>query len=164
MVLTEARYFLRLESGARAGETVSIPPGGLTIGRRPENGLQLAESSVSGRHAELTVAAAGVTVKDLGSTNGTHVGGERLTGEQQLVHGDEVRFGNVRTAVVDRALLDEPAGAPGAGGRASDDAGRGEEVQTLAKERVATAGKRGKLGLVALVLLVAGGGAAAFFL
>src|SRR5262245_11238711 len=137
MLSTEARYFLRLESGERSGETIPIPRGGLTIGRRPDNQLQISESSISGRHAELVVDDRGVTLRDLGSTNGTKVGGERVV-ERRLAHGDDVSFGTQRAVFVDGELA---APAPAAPAPAA-----GEAVRTLAAER-APAGRRGVLGL-----------------
>ena len=152
MVLPESRYSLRLESGERGGETIPIPPGGLTVGRRPDNGLTLDESSVSGHHAELTVDAVGVTLKDLGSTNGTKVSGQRIE-ETRLAHGDPVVFGSARAVFVDGALADAGPGSDA-----------GEEVKTVATDRVQSSGRKGFLGVVVVLLLLAGGagGALAF--
>jgi hypothetical protein len=165
MVLTQARYFLRLESGERVGEAIPIPAAGLKVGRRPDNDLQIADSSVSGRHAELAVDGDGVTLRDLGSTNGTRVGPEKIT-ERRLVHGDDVAFGHVKASFVDGQMLDPGAPAPSAAGAARGSGesagGAGEAVRTLGTERVASTGKRGMLGLVLLLVLVAGAGGAAW--
>jgi pSer/pThr/pTyr-binding forkhead associated (FHA) protein len=48
----------------------------------------------SRRHALLVVGPAGVTVEDLGSRNGTWVGGRRLDGRVGLEAGAEIRFVN----------------------------------------------------------------------
>jgi hypothetical protein len=55
---------------------------------------------VSGRHAEIRRASTGYLVRDLNSTNGTYVNGQRIEGEQALRPGDEVRFGAARFAMV----------------------------------------------------------------
>jgi predicted component of type VI protein secretion system len=47
---------------------------------------------VSRRHAVLTRIGNTVWVKDLGSSNGTFVNGERVVGARRLFHGDEVAF------------------------------------------------------------------------
>ncbi|MDE0895915.1 MAG: FHA domain-containing protein, partial [Planctomycetota bacterium] len=86
------RFSLRIESGDRAGETVALIGRGLTVGRRPANDIALQDSSVSGRHARLSIEGGQVLLIDFGSTNGTFVGGERVE-EHDLKHGDEVRFG-----------------------------------------------------------------------
>ena len=90
----DQRYFLRFESGERKGETIPIPASGLTIGRRPGHTLQITDSSVSGNHAELRIAGGQVLLKDLGSTNGTRVEGQRVQ-EQRLQPGERLQFGTV---------------------------------------------------------------------
>jgi hypothetical protein len=94
------RFSLRVESGPDSGRTVAIPLEGITIGRRPESGLVLADASVSGKHAELRVGADGVVVRDLGSTNGTYVGAARVL-EHTLQAGDRLRFGSVQATFFD---------------------------------------------------------------
>ncbi len=96
----QARYALRFDSGERKGEQVSISGAGVTIGRKPGNSVQLLDGSVSGRHAEFSLDSNGVVLRDLGSTNGTKVGGERVS-ERRLEHGDAVLLGNVRLTFLD---------------------------------------------------------------
>ena len=67
-----------------------------TIGRSPENTIQLEDTSVSGRHAEVVVVGESCYLKDLGSTNGTVVNGQPVT-EVQLRAGDRIRFGKIET-------------------------------------------------------------------
>ena len=50
--------------------------------------------SISRRHAEINVGAQGLVIKDLGSANGTFVGGERIT-TSKIQPETEVKFGNV---------------------------------------------------------------------
>ena len=50
-----------------------------TIGRVDDNTFQIAEPSVSGHHCEIIVRGEEVTVRDVGSTNGTYINGERIT-------------------------------------------------------------------------------------
>jgi pSer/pThr/pTyr-binding forkhead associated (FHA) protein len=65
-----------------------------TIGRAPDNSIQLDEPSVSGRHAELMVAGESCYLKDLDSTNGTLVNNQPVS-SVQLRSGDKIRFGKV---------------------------------------------------------------------
>ncbi len=96
----QPRYSLRFENGERRGETIPIPGSGITVGRRPGNSVQVTDASVSGRHAEFVVESDGLVLRDLGSTNGTKVQGERIS-QSRLQHGDEVHLGNVKLVVVD---------------------------------------------------------------
>ncbi|HEX7518358.1 MAG TPA: FHA domain-containing protein [Chthoniobacterales bacterium] len=66
----------------------------VTIGRSAENFIRLDDISVSDRHAELIIANERCYLKDLGSTNGTLVNEEPITGVQ-LRPGDRIRFGKV---------------------------------------------------------------------
>ena len=69
----------------------------VTIGRLPGNDVVLDhDSQVSGLHAVVEAYGAGWSVRDLGSTNGTVVAGERLLSERALRHGDELRVGQTR--------------------------------------------------------------------
>ena len=67
----------------------------LTIGRDPANRLCLAaEAGLSRHHVELRPAGEGRwLVCDLGSSNGTYVEGERLSGCRTLAPGDRIRLG-----------------------------------------------------------------------
>jgi hypothetical protein len=81
---------LVLADGTRhplAGDTV-------VIGRAPDAGVRLVDSSVSRRHAEVRRQGDGWLVADLGSTNGTRVNGT-VVREQRLADGDSVAIGDV---------------------------------------------------------------------
>jgi pSer/pThr/pTyr-binding forkhead associated (FHA) protein len=110
------RYALRFESGERRGERIPIAAGGFTVGRRTGSTLQILDPSVSGKHAEITLDERGPLLRDLGSTNGTRVRGERVL-ETRLAHGDAVLFGNVELVFEDGELAGSAprAGASGAG-------------------------------------------------
>lgn len=97
----------------------------LTIGRAPDNDIVLSgEPTVSRHHAELAgTANAGAegdtvwVVRDLGSSNGTHVNGERLAADETrpIVEGDVVAVGNatLRLAAepeVDGLTVEDPGG------------------------------------------------------
>ena len=66
----------------------------LVLGRALSSDLPVLDPTVSRRHAELTIESAGVTLKDLGSSNGTFVNGSRVT-STQLRMGDRVVFGKI---------------------------------------------------------------------
>ncbi|MGL5981617.1 MAG: FHA domain-containing protein [Phocaeicola sp.] len=65
-----------------------------TIGRHPSNDFQISESSVSNKHAIITLSDnTGITIKDLNSANGTFVNGKRITEETPLKGSDQVTLG-----------------------------------------------------------------------
>jgi pSer/pThr/pTyr-binding forkhead associated (FHA) protein len=66
----------------------------ITIGRAPDNMLQIDDPSVSSRHAQLLLIDDRYQLKDLGSTNGTRVNSELVT-DTFLRVGDRIRFGKV---------------------------------------------------------------------
>ena len=64
------------------------------IGRGAGADVTVADTEVSTSHASFEPADGGVVVvQDLGSTNGTFVNGQRLTGPQELQSGDRVQIG-----------------------------------------------------------------------
>lgn len=67
----------------------------LLIGRDPGNGLRLSHETVSRMHAELTMQGSRWLLRDLGSTNGTCVNGQRVTGTVSVREGDQVSFGRM---------------------------------------------------------------------
>ncbi|AVZ75983.1 peptide-binding protein [Streptomyces lunaelactis] len=67
----------------------------LRIGRDPGNGLRLSHDTVSRLHAELSRKGSLWILRDLGSTNGTTVNGQRVTGSVVVQDGDMVGFGRM---------------------------------------------------------------------
>jgi len=80
-----------------------------TIGRVEDNTFQIAEPSVSSHHAEILLRGNEIVIKDLDSTNGTFINGEKIT-EKVLLPGQSLRFGNVELR------LDMPGAPAPAGG------------------------------------------------
>jgi pSer/pThr/pTyr-binding forkhead associated (FHA) protein len=66
----------------------------VTIGRVEDNTFQIAESSVSSHHCEITQKGEELLVKDLNSTNGTFIDGDQIT-EGSLKPGHILRLGKV---------------------------------------------------------------------
>ncbi len=77
-------------------------PQGMVIGRAADQcDLVVAHATVSRRHARFSLAGEALQVEDLGSTNGTALGGKALAaGERAAVHaGDKLRLGDVELHV-----------------------------------------------------------------
>ena len=75
-----------------------------TIGRDVNNTIVFDDAFASGRHAALTYRGRSWYVEDLGSRNGTRLGGVPLTVPTPMTWGDELEVGHVRLR------LDRPAG------------------------------------------------------
>jgi soluble lytic murein transglycosylase-like protein len=89
------KAWLISHSGASAGTRYSLTNDSTTIGRGPENEIVLAGpdcSMVSQSHLEITREGADFRVRDLDSTNGTWLDGERIT-EARIAAGKTIRLG-----------------------------------------------------------------------
>jgi serine phosphatase RsbU (regulator of sigma subunit) len=86
-------HCLEYLSGEETGRRVTVPDGGLVIGRVPPADLILPEADVSRSHCRLTRHSGGLVVTDLGSTNGTFVDEVRITGSVALPVGSVLRVG-----------------------------------------------------------------------
>jgi diguanylate cyclase (GGDEF)-like protein len=87
-----ARPYLMVISGARPGELHTLSRERTIVGRSPDAAVRLRDDGISREHAALCVAGGRVTVKDLGSTNGTFVNGVRIQ-ERELRDGDQLTVG-----------------------------------------------------------------------
>ncbi len=80
-------------SGKNVGQSVRLVST-ITIGRDPHMTLSLSDPIASFRHAIVEDRGDSWVLLDTGSTNGTFVNGERLTGEHRLVNGDRITVGS----------------------------------------------------------------------
>jgi pSer/pThr/pTyr-binding forkhead associated (FHA) protein len=95
---------LLVRSGAMKGRRLAVKVPVVNIGRADFNDIVISDPSVSTSHAKLQRRDDIWMLSDLGSTNGTFVEGERLSGEVPLGPGTTVKFGEV-------AVLFEPLDA-----------------------------------------------------
>jgi DNA-binding winged helix-turn-helix (wHTH) protein len=65
------------------------------LGRVETAAAWIDSATVSRRHARIVVSSEGATLEDLGSKNGTYLGGRRLESPAALADGDEIRLGSV---------------------------------------------------------------------
>jgi len=90
-----------------------------SLGRHPSNTVQLLDKIVSKEHCIIERRPNGFTLRDLGSLNGTYVNGERVAGERDLRHGDDIALGQTRARYDDgsgRPMPAAPAHSPPAAG------------------------------------------------
>jgi adenylate cyclase len=88
-----------------------------TIGRHPDNTIQILDRIISKEHAQIQRAADGrYLLRDLRSLNGTFLRGERVA-DHYLGDGDEFTMGSTRIVFVDKPKVDDALGrvtiAPG---------------------------------------------------
>ena len=76
---------LVITSGPKAGLEIPLGSDPLTIGRSSESGLVIRDDYTSSHHARLSLRGGTWTIQDLGSTNGTFLGGERLSDRAQSI-------------------------------------------------------------------------------
>jgi len=93
------RYALVVEGGPRTGLTYVLGDGETTAGRAADSDVYLEDVTVSRHHAVFKVDGVGLTVTDLGSTNGTYVNGMRHE-IAALAPGDEIMLGKFHLVVV----------------------------------------------------------------
>src|SRR5262249_25167448 len=87
-----AKLYLKFEQSEQVLKEVVLTQAATTIGRLPDNIVQIDNLAVSGHHARITWEQDHYVVEDLGSLNGTYVNNERV-GKAALKHGDQVKIG-----------------------------------------------------------------------
>jgi pSer/pThr/pTyr-binding forkhead associated (FHA) protein len=85
---------LVLLSEGFTGRTYELKTEKTTVGRLPDNTFEIPEQSVSSHHCEIHLRGGEVLVRDLDSTNGTFINGEK-TSESVLKPGQILRLGSV---------------------------------------------------------------------
>ncbi|HEX7644256.1 MAG TPA: FHA domain-containing protein [Burkholderiaceae bacterium] len=88
-------------------KTVELNKERTTIGRRPENDIQVDNLAVSGQHAVVTTILNDSVIEDLHSTNGTMVNG-KLIQKHLLQAGDVVEIGKHTIKYVVEAAVAKP--------------------------------------------------------
>ena len=75
------------------GRAVILSSGGAVLGRSKECDVVIPDENVSRKHAEVRPSGGAWVVRDLGSTNGVRVNGNRVAGAQPLRDGDLIELG-----------------------------------------------------------------------
>ena len=99
-----------VSTGVLKGQRFDVRTPLAHVGRGAHNDVVIADESVSDTHAKLQKRETGWYVVDMGSTNGTYVGGRRVEGDQKVEGAPDLRFGGVkmtfRPAELDVAIED----------------------------------------------------------
>jgi pSer/pThr/pTyr-binding forkhead associated (FHA) protein len=104
-------FRLIVRRGPQPNQTYDLNKDIITLGRDITNDIVINDPEVSRHHMRLTRGAGGYTLEDLGSTNGTFVNGQRLTGAKPLNNGDMIGLGETVTLGYEM-VRERPAGAP----------------------------------------------------
>jgi FHA domain-containing protein len=97
----EPRLIVERAPGHTPGMEYDIGEGAV-MGRGDQAEIRLEDPFASSRHARLLRQGGIVVLEDLGSTNGTYLNEELLTGPQPLHRGDRVRIGDSEFTYVDQ--------------------------------------------------------------
>ena len=154
-----------LNEGAMKGARFDIRAPLTHVGRGAHNDIVLPDDTVSDSHAKIQRREGGWFVVDMGSSNGTYCGGQRIAGEASLTGVTSLRFGGIRAAF--RPAQEAKQDASGTRVVAGLNT---EQVRKIAREPAAAAtlapneappsGVPGWVWLVVLALVAAG----AFFI
>lgn len=106
-------FRLIVRRGPQPNQIYELNKGVVTIGRDITNDIVINDPEVSRHHLRLTQGGGGYTVEDLGSTNGTFVNGQRLTGAHPLSHGDMLGLGETVTLAYESTAPGLGAERPG---------------------------------------------------
>ena len=99
------RLKLMSTDGAQSFELREGPP--LVVGRAPNSDIPIFDPTISRRHAEFECGNGACAIRDLGSSNGTYVNGDRVT-QKGIAVGDVVTFGKVSFRVTEAPDLPTP--------------------------------------------------------
>ncbi len=114
-------------------QTIPLDRPRFVIGKLPTNDLPLDKISISRQHCEIVNANGGYFIRDMGSKNGTYVGGRRITGDTALQDGSRIDLGPVRIVFHDPEAQEPPEPEPAA------PAAPGQATQTPAKRKAEAA-------------------------
>jgi len=134
------RAELKVLEGKHQGKAISLNVKQFLVGREPDCHLRPNSEMVSRHHCVFLVDDYTVRVRDLGSTNGTYVNGERIQGQVVLKPGDRVEIGKLSFELVVRQTAAVPVavGAPAAPEPPAQAESRRSEVSVLEEEPAGT--------------------------
>ncbi len=87
--------------GHDQGTLFELEEGTLGVGRDKANHVQLHDTEISRRHAEIRFDGTTSCVADLGSSNGTYLNGQKIEHQQQLTSGDRLQMGGTMMLFTD---------------------------------------------------------------
>jgi hypothetical protein len=145
-----------------AGKSFVLTGPEITVGRLADNKIHIEHASVSGHHAALKLDNLDYIIKDLDSTNGTRINGERIV-EQKLRRNDILRLGNIELVYdSEHAPPGQPMPTPSPRVNLAECASRGRpadfvNASPIVKKARGSLGGKWKLILAAIAFLALAG-------
>lgn len=103
-----AQYQLVMHSGPTPGKTFPLEGDVLTIGREASNQIAINDAEISRKHSQLVLQGGKYVLTDLGSTNGTFVNGQRVTGQHVLQPGEVISLGEQINLLFEAIQVSDP--------------------------------------------------------
>jgi len=100
MPKTSQIFLLKTKNAANETQTLELKEGENVIGRSPDCDVSIVDSSISQKHAKLTIKSGKVFIKDLGSKNHTFVEKKKIESEVEIQPNTKIRFGTVEAKLL----------------------------------------------------------------
>ncbi|MCL4252871.1 MAG: FHA domain-containing protein [Anaerolineae bacterium] len=112
MIQNNDSFRLIVRRGPQPNQVFELTKDAITLGRDITNDITINDPEVSRHHLRITRGADGYTIEDLGSTNGTFINGQRLTGSRAMNRGDMIGLGETVTLTYDVMRPQQPGVPP----------------------------------------------------
>jgi pSer/pThr/pTyr-binding forkhead associated (FHA) protein len=141
--MSPSSFRLHVKKGPNLGMLIDVSRDVMVIGRDVTNDIVVADAEVSRQHARLKMTKAGLILEDLGSTNGTHVNGERISAPRVLKDGDEIGLGENAILALEELAPEEAATVvrPARAAKAAKPAAARPSMQPIAPEPLEAEGE-----------------------
>jgi pSer/pThr/pTyr-binding forkhead associated (FHA) protein len=94
------RFMLEFKNVRGEKYSIDLKEGENTVGRLSGSDVAVDDASISRNHAMVIVHSGKVTIRDLGSKNGTFVSDKKLAGDLDVEHESPIRFGLVKAILL----------------------------------------------------------------
>jgi pSer/pThr/pTyr-binding forkhead associated (FHA) protein len=94
------RFMLEFKNVRGEKYAIDLKEGENSVGRLSGSDVAVDDASISRNHAVVIVKSGKVTIKDLGSKNGSFVNDKKLTAETPVEHEAALRFGLVKAVLL----------------------------------------------------------------
>jgi two-component system cell cycle response regulator len=87
------RPYLIIIAGTQVGQLHKIVKPRTVVGRSPSADIRIVDDGISREHVEILLEGNGISIRDLGSTNGTYRNGARVAADE-ITDGDKISLGS----------------------------------------------------------------------